>query len=66
MRSESIGELRGGSDVNKLNYSHPVVASFLLLGVIFVIIGFSRGFVFFLLGALLIFGGIRANQKLNK
>ncbi|EMR07246.1 hypothetical protein C772_00891 [Bhargavaea cecembensis DSE10] len=52
--------------MNKLNYSHPVVASFLLLGVIFVIIGFSRGFFFFLLGALLIFGGIRANRKLSK
>lgn len=43
-----------------------MVASFLLLGVIFVIIGFPRGFVFFLLGAILIFGGIRANQKFEQ
>jgi hypothetical protein len=72
MSLESIGRTENGTDrfggsvVNKLNYNHPVVASFLLLGGIFIILGFSRGFAFFLVGAVLILGGVRANRKLQK
>ncbi|MBD8033108.1 MULTISPECIES: hypothetical protein [Solibacillus] len=47
-----------------INYNNPVIAGYLLLGVIFTLIGFSKGFVFFLLGALFIIYGIKENNKI--
>ncbi|WP_162817431.1 hypothetical protein [Lysinibacillus fusiformis] len=47
-----------------INYKNPLVASYLLLGGIFFIIGFSKGFPFFLLGAIFIIWGIKENNKL--
>jgi hypothetical protein len=51
--------------VKNVNYKNPKVASHLLVGVIFFIIGFSKGFVFFFLGVILILGGLRENNKLS-
>ena len=51
--------------MKKINYNNPKVASYLLLGSISFIIGFSKGFAFFLLGAIFILGGIRENNKLS-
>ena len=48
-----------------INYKNPLVASYLLIGGIFSIIGFSNGFLFFLLGAIFIFWGIKENNKLS-
>ena len=46
-----------------INYKNPLVSGYLLLGVIFFIIGFSKGLLFFLLGAGFIFWGIKENNK---
>ena len=48
-----------------INYKNPLVAGYLLLGVIFAITGFSYGILFFLLGAIFIFWGIKENNKLS-
>lgn len=48
-----------------INYKDPIVAGYLLVGGIFVILGFSRGVAFFLLGAIFIVLGIRQNNKLK-
>ncbi|GEM_PF-1808405 len=53
-----------GGNMKTINYKYPHVASYLLLGGIFFIIGFSKGFPFFLLGAIFIFWGIKENNKL--
>jgi hypothetical protein len=51
--------------LKNINYKNPKVASYLLVGAIFFIIGFSKGFVFFFLGVILLLGGIRENKKLS-
>lgn len=51
--------------LKSINYKNPKVASYLLLGSVFFIIGFSKGFVFFFLGVILILGGLRENSKLS-
>ncbi|WP_157764788.1 hypothetical protein [Solibacillus sp. R5-41] len=48
-----------------INYKNPVVASYLLVGGVFFIMGFSNGFLFFLLGIISILFGIRENNKLS-
>ncbi|WP_155922165.1 hypothetical protein [Bacillus sp. EB01] len=51
--------------MKKIHYNNPKVASYLLIGSIFFILGFSKGLTFFLLGAILILNGIRENKKLS-
>lgn len=48
-----------------INYNNPVVAGYFFAGVIFTIIGLSKGFVFLLLGVLFILYGIKENHKLS-
>ena len=48
-----------------IHYKHPLVAGYLLLGVTFVLVGFSHGLPFFLLGAIFIYLGIKENNKLS-
>jgi len=55
----------GGVTLKRINYRNPKVASYLLLGSLFMILGFSKDFFFFLLGMILIFGGIKTNHKLS-
>lgn len=52
--------------LKKIHYSHPVVASFLLLGSLFFILGISKDFIFLIMGVILIVSGIRANSKIVK
>ena len=54
-----------GGDNLKIDYKNPVVASYLFVGVIFFILGFSNGFLFFLLGVISIVTGIKKNNKLS-
>ncbi|MFO7316063.1 MAG: hypothetical protein C0P75_003365 [Bacilli bacterium] len=48
-----------------INFKNPHVASYLLIGVVFFMIGFTKGILFFLLGAIFILLGIRQNARLS-
>lgn len=47
----------------KIDYKNPLVSSYLVLGVVFLILGFTYGWLFFLLASAFIFGGMKANNK---
>lgn len=51
--------------MKKIDYKNPIVSSFLLIGGISLIIGFSEGFFFFGVGVLFIYMGIRKNQEVS-
>ncbi|WP_167397300.1 hypothetical protein [Lysinibacillus mangiferihumi] len=48
-----------------INYKNPIVASYLFIGGIFIVLGFSQGLIFFLIGALSVVAGIKENKKVS-
>jgi len=49
--------------LKKIDYHNPVVSSYLFLGVVFILIGISKGLAFLLIGICSIAVGIQCNEK---
>jgi len=54
----------GGNILKTINYKNPIVASYLFIAGIFIVLGFSQGLIFFLIGVLSVLG-IKENNKLT-
>ncbi|MED3662348.1 hypothetical protein NST62_06850 [Ureibacillus sp. FSL K6-8385] len=48
-----------------IHYKDPRVAGFFVPGVVFLILGFAKEWLFFLIGALFLFWGIKENNRIS-